>query len=114
MRFTTVMDIDRFLLMLDDGDSCWGTYETAFRGIIHEPQRYFPCPGLVWRGARPTLILDLEGLGPPPTFGPDIPDDHTLELPVCPTGSATVILPCGEGGLQAGVRFAEVGMNLEA
>ena len=59
--------------------------------------------------------MDLEGsgqLGSPPT-GWAAPRDHALELPVCPAGSATVAVPRGEGGIQAGVRFA-AGIKVEA
>ena len=65
------------------------------------------------RRAR-SRILDLEGSRTPSTAGPDIPGSHTLVLPVCPAGSATVVVLCGEGGVQAEVRFAEAGMKLVA
>ena len=59
-------------------------------------------------------IVDLEGSGPPPTAGTDIPGPGgcTFELPVCPAGTATLPVPCGEGGVQAGVRFAEAGIKV--
>ena len=44
-----------------------------------------------------------------------VPVDHTLELPVCPTGSASMAYDDGRRvRIQAAVRFAKPGITLQA